>query len=72
VTRLPQSGWTDIGASSTAYNVVAIGDYNGSGVSDILYRNDATGDTGFYQIVNGVNVGWVDVGGSSAAYKVVS
>ena len=65
------TGWNDVGASSTAYRVVGAGDFTGSGTDDILYRNNTTGDTGFYQIANGVNTGWVDVGASSTAYSVV-
>jgi hypothetical protein len=64
-------GWHDIGASSTAYSVVGVGDFTGNGTDDILYRDNATGDTGFYEIVNGVNTGWHDVGASSTAYSVV-
>jgi hypothetical protein len=64
-------GWQDIGASSTAYKVAGIGDFNGDGTSDILYRSAATGDTGFYAINNGANGGWVDIGASSTAYSVV-
>jgi hypothetical protein len=64
-------GWQDIGASSTAYSVVGVGDFNGDGTSDILYRSAATGDTGFYAISNGTNAGWVDIGASSTAYSVV-
>ncbi len=66
------TGWHDIGASSTAYSVVATGDYLGSGNSDVMFRNDATGDTGFYAIVNGANAGWHDIGASSTAYHVAS
>jgi hypothetical protein len=65
------AGWQDIGASSTAYKVVGIGDFNGDGTSDVLYRSAATGDTGFYAISNGTNAGWVDIGASSTAYSVV-
>src|ERR1700722_4374217 len=65
------TGWRDIGASSTAYTVVGTGDFTGDGTDDVLYRNNSTGDTGFYSIVNGDNVGWNDVGASSTAYSVV-
>jgi hypothetical protein len=65
-------GWNDIGASSTAYDVVGVGDFNGDGGSDILYRNNATGDTGFYQkALIGGTISWHDVGASSTAYSVV-
>jgi hypothetical protein len=65
------AGWHDIGASSTTYSVVGTGDFLGNGTDDILYRDNTTGDTGVYEIVNGVNVGWIDIGGSSTAYSVV-
>jgi len=65
------TGWHDIGASSTAYNIVGTGDFYGTGTTDILYRNAASGDTGFYAISNGANAGWHDIGASSTAYSVV-
>jgi hypothetical protein len=46
-------------------------DFTGSGISDILFRNDTTGDTGFYQMSNDANAGWRDVGASSTAYSAV-
>jgi hypothetical protein len=52
-------------------NVSDVSDFNGSGTSDILFRNATTGDTGSYQIANGANAGWNDVGASSTAYSVV-
>jgi hypothetical protein len=48
----------------------AVDDYTGSGTSDILFRDDPSGDTGFYQISNGANVGWVHFG-SATAYSAV-
>jgi hypothetical protein len=65
------SGWTDIGASSTAYTVVGVGDFVGYGASDVLFRSSATGDTGFYDIVDGAFQDWQDIGASSTAYAVV-
>jgi hypothetical protein len=58
--------------SHVAYSVVATGDYLGDGTSDVLFRNNTTGDTGFYEIVNGANAGWHDIGASSTAYHVAS
>jgi autotransporter-associated beta strand protein/autotransporter passenger strand-loop-strand repeat protein len=65
------TGWVDIGGSSTAYSVVGTGDFTGNGTDDILYRDNSTGDTGFYAISNGVLTGWQDIGASSTAYSVV-
>jgi FG-GAP-like repeat len=69
-------GWHDVWTASTAYSVAGIGDFNGDGVSDILYRNSATGDTGFYQMFDAAdsafeNPGWDDIGATSTAYSVV-
>jgi len=66
------TGWYDLGGSSTAYSVVATGDYLGNGNTDILFRNNTTGDTGFYAISGGVKTGWYDLGASSTAYHVVN
>ena len=66
------TGWSPFGASSTAYGIVGVGDFTGSGTDDILFRDNTTGgDTGFYEIVNGANTGWVDIGATSTAYSVV-
>jgi hypothetical protein len=65
------TGWVDIGGSSTAYSVVGVGDFMGDATDDVLFRNNATGDTGFYNIVDGSNEGWVDIGASSTAYSAV-
>jgi len=65
------TGWRDIGASSTAYSIVGTGDFYNNGTEDILFRSASTGDTGFYQIVNGAVTNWRDVGVSSTAYSVV-
>ena len=45
--------------------------FNGNDTSDVLYRNNTSGDTGFYRINGGANAGWVDIGASSTAYSVV-
>jgi hypothetical protein len=65
------TGWYDVGPSSTAYTIVGTSDFGGNGADDILFRNNTTGDTGFYEIVNGASTGWHDVGASSTAYNVV-
>src|SRR5262245_34359808 len=55
----------------TPVNEAAVpSDFNGDHTSDILWRDDATGDTGFYQMVNGANAGWHGIGPSSTAYVV--
>lgn len=67
----PVEAYHSIGSSSTSYSVVGIGDFDGNGTSDILFRNNSTGDTGFYRTVNGAFGGWGQIGSSSTAYAVV-
>jgi len=74
-----QITWTvdDGGLSTTATTTVDVKvnqaptDFYGNGVSQVLFRDNSTGDTGFYQVSNGAYVGWQDVGVSSTAYSVV-
>jgi hypothetical protein len=69
-------GWHDIWVASTAYSVVGVADVNFDGTPDLLYRNNATGDTGYYEMFNAAdsvfeNPGWYDIGATSTAYSVV-
>ena len=58
-------------------NVIGFGprlvadDFKANGTSDILFRNNTTGDVGFYSINNGANAGWKDVAVASTAYTLV-
>ncbi len=46
-------------------------DYNGNRISDILFRNAATGDTGFDQVnANGTLQGWRSICSSNTSYAV--
>jgi hypothetical protein len=55
---------------SIAFQTVAPSDFRGSGTSDILFRNDSTGDTWFEAMSNGAAGGWSPIGGSSTSYSV--
>jgi probable HAF family extracellular repeat protein len=46
-------------------------DFDGDGVSDILFRNDASGETWFEAMKNGMFQGWNPIGGSSTTYTAV-
>jgi len=65
------------GLDTEVLNVIGFGpravadDFTANGTSDVLFRNDATGDVGFYTISNGANTGWKDVAVSSTAYTLV-
>ncbi|MDW3502851.1 VCBS repeat-containing protein, partial [Escherichia coli] len=63
--------WVQVATSSPAYSVVGVADFDGNGSTDILFRNNKTGDTGFYKIDHGQFVDWVSVGSSSPDYRVV-
>jgi hypothetical protein len=62
--------WQEIGGSDTHYAVLGVGDFYGSGASDILFRNISTGDTWFEAISNGASAGWHQIGGSDTHYSV--
>jgi aryl-phospho-beta-D-glucosidase BglC (GH1 family) len=46
-------------------------DFNADGVSDILFRNDSSGDTWFETMSEGNFNGWSQIGGSSTTYAAV-
>jgi ELWxxDGT repeat protein len=64
------SPWQEIGGSDTHYAVLGVGDFYGTGASDILFRNSSTGDTWFEAISNGAFAGWHQIGGSDTHYSV--
>jgi hypothetical protein len=63
-------GYVKLGSSSAAYNVVGTGDLYGTGIDDILFRDNATGDFGFEKISGGAIAGWHDLGAFSTAYNM--
>ena len=63
------NAWNGLGASSTAYNVVAVGDYSGDGFDDILYRDPTSGNTGYSDIHAH---DWHGLGAASTSYLVVA
>jgi aryl-phospho-beta-D-glucosidase BglC (GH1 family) len=46
-------------------------DFNADGVSDILFRNDSSGDTWFETMSGGSFNGWNQIGGSNTTYAAV-
>jgi hypothetical protein len=65
------AGWSQIGGSDTSFAAVGVGDFYGTGTSDVLFRNDSTGDTWIEAISNGAYAGWSPIGGSDTHYSVV-
>jgi ELWxxDGT repeat protein len=64
------SPWQEIGGSNTSYTVAGVGDFYGTGNSDILFRNSSTGDTWFEAVSNGAFASWNQIGGSNTGYAV--
>jgi hypothetical protein len=53
------AGWQQVGGSDTTYAVVVVGSFYANGApSDILFRNNSTGDVWFEAMSNGVFAGW--------------
>ena len=50
--------------------MVGVGDFYGNGTDDILFRNNATGDSWVEAISNGAFNGWHQIGGSNTSYTV--
>jgi hypothetical protein len=63
---------TDNTTSVIAFPTLATNDFTGNGTSDILFRNNATGDEGYLALPPSGGQGtWVGLGTSSTAYSVI-
>lgn len=65
MTKGAATGWSDLGNTS-AWTVLGTADVTGSGTTDILWHNNATGDTGIDLMTNATVAGWSDLGNTSA------
>ena len=61
-----------VGVVSSAWQLVGIGDVNGDGTSDVLWRNTATGQVTSWVIDNGHVAGSGAVGHVSTAWQPVT
>lgn len=50
--------WMDIGVVPGTWNLAAMGDYNGDGTEDLLWRNTTSGEVGFWAMREGQIAGW--------------
>ncbi|MDR6532727.1 hypothetical protein J2800_003487 [Caulobacter rhizosphaerae] len=67
-----QYQWSAPTHSLMTYSLVGVGDFNGDHATDVLFRNNISGDLGFNRMVDGQNVGYQAIGSSSTAYAVVA
>jgi isocitrate dehydrogenase len=63
------SGANYIGGAA-GYNVVAVGDYNGDGASDILFQSASSGVLVDWTLTNSIVTGTHVMAGSVSGYKI--
>lgn len=64
--------WRSVGPSSTQYDPIASGDFNGDGITDIAFRKADSGAWGFMSANPSGGETWHDVGPSSTAYSAIA
>ena len=75
ISALTPSGgasWVYLGGSAASYAVEGSGDFNGDGVSDLLFRNDTTGDYGYTALTKSGGATWHALGTTNTGYSVVA
>ncbi|MGY4171603.1 hypothetical protein ACVIM8_005676 [Bradyrhizobium sp. USDA 4529] len=65
------TGYHALGSSSSTFHVATVGDFNGDGTADIMFRNATTGENGYYELHNGVLGAWHQMQTVDPAYTIV-
>jgi hypothetical protein len=62
----------DLAEGNTAYSIVGVGDFDGSGHDEVLWENKATGDTGYWTTnASGAITGFHDFADGNTTYSIV-
>ena len=61
-----------IGGSDPDYNVVAVGDFAGTGISAIMFEDPSNGDTGYYNLAPDGSFTWQRLPISSTTVSVAA
>lgn len=65
------SSFQNLADGNSAYTAVGVGDFDGSGQSEVLWENQSTGDTGYWTMSGGTVTGFDDLGQAATGYSVV-
>ena len=65
-------GATWVGYGDSTNTVLGTGDFDGNGSADILWRNTATGEVGYWQTIAGLHGNTQSYGFPSSNYQVVA
>ena len=69
-TPFEHAGSVDLGSHGPAYDVVGVGDFNGDGASDVLWRNATTGQVDEWRLQDGNWNASVNLGSHGAGWTV--
>lgn len=65
------SGWASIGSAPSDWDAVGVGDFNGDGIADLLWRNRNSGVNGLWLLDASGTITWKQIDGvSDATWKV--
>jgi hypothetical protein len=64
------ANWVSFGTGGPGWTIVGVGDYDGDGKSDVLWRNSSTGQVGAWESSRGGGVSsWVGFGAGGSQWQ---